>query len=442
MQCPNCGSDIVGNECPKCDLSRGAAEIIIANRNKNRARTQKSKIIQIVALTISMILIIFIIHNTVSKEQGDQDKKSSSQPRSQHQTSSVVVNKEPADSDKQQVFEEKLLSFSERYIDANNDVEKSIILEESKRWVASFCSAHDGMVKDWRGKLRRISSIEEGRAAAISIYNDSMGILVSYQTDASHRKSVPMKGSSLYNSLASLREGQTVTFSATFLPINGTAAEDSITDTGRMRAPEWIMIFNSINALANDQSDFVAHTSEPAPSPHERSRSEKKSRVDSKDRAGITENSRQARRGPAYASGARGRATENRNSQAEQSNQSDSISGHARVCTFCKGSGTSDCPHCVDGKKQDIDGNWNQCPHCNGAGYRYCTYCNGDGIRPFSDRSKAQGDCIFCYGSGLSDCPHCVNGRKLEIDGTLIDCPHCSARGTTPCTYCNGTGKR
>lgn len=55
-------------------------------------------------------------------------------------------------------------------------------------------------------------------------------------------------------------------------------------------------------------------------------------------------------------------------------------------CTFCE-TGTTDCPHCVNGERPGIGG---PCSICNGKGVQKCAFCDGDGYKT----------CPFCNGTG------------------------------------------
>lgn len=52
-----------------------------------------------------------------------------------------------------------------------------------------------------------------------------------------------------------------------------------------------------------------------------------------------------------------------------------------KACTFCKGTGRRDCPHCVEGLDRNYEGNEEACDQCDGKGWRTCTFCDGSGKR-------------------------------------------------------------
>ena len=54
----------------------------------------------------------------------------------------------------------------------------------------------------------------------------------------------------------------------------------------------------------------------------------------------------------------------------------------------------------------------------------------------------ALSQCIVCGGTGMVDCPICVNGMvRNPVSGNMERCPFCNGVGRTTCTFCNGTGK-
>lgn len=54
----------------------------------------------------------------------------------------------------------------------------------------------------------------------------------------------------------------------------------------------------------------------------------------------------------------------------------------------------------------------------------------------------ALSECIVCGGTGTVDCPLCVNGTVTNpVTGSPEHCSFCNGVGSKTCTFCNGTGK-
>ena len=58
------------------------------------------------------------------------------------------------------------------------------------------------------------------------------------------------------------------------------------------------------------------------------------------------------------------------------------------------------------------------------------------------DIDRARNACGACKGTGKSDCIFCVDGNKEDVDGDIVDCEACNGRGWKTCTFCDGSGKR
>jgi len=61
---------------------------------------------------------------------------------------------------------------------------------------------------------------------------------------------------------------------------------------------------------------------------------------------------------------------------------------------------------------------------------RSCLFCGGTG----------RTDCYVCE-NGVADCPLCVDGRTTNpLTGRTEKCPFCNGKGSDVCTFCNGRG--
>jgi len=93
-------------------------------------------------------------------------------------------------------------------------------------------------------------------------------------------------------------------------------------------------------------------------------------------------------------------------------------------CVYCDGTGKTDCLLCENGRDDCVMCTDGSCDACNGAGGETCTLCGGTGVRSY-------GTCIGCGGTGWEDCYSC---------GGTGDCSYCGGKGWETCTFCNGRG--
>lgn len=59
-----------------------------------------------------------------------------------------------------------------------------------------------------------------------------------------------------------------------------------------------------------------------------------------------------------------------------------------------------------------------------------------------SPTPPALAECVICGGTGSADCPLCVNGMAQNpLTGRSEPCTFCNGVGISTCTFCNGTGR-
>lgn len=127
------------------------------------------------------------------------------------------------------------------------------------------------------------------------------------------------------------------------------------------------------------------------------------------------------------------------------------------ICTECIGygyfvcgncNGNSDCPDCVDGRREvrDDDIESSKCTSCYGSAR--CIYCDGSGRRNGRDCNLCKnGVCKACDGTGINPYSKYVeNAQRVTksicstCSGSGSLCGSCNS-GVIPCKSCRGTGK-
>lgn len=137
-------------------------------------------------------------------------------------------------------FLQTIMKYKEAYKDAGNDLKKSSVRRQRDEEVNGMLPGN--AINNWTGTLSDLGTNSDGNAY-ISI--EVKGYPVSFKTwnnalsDIGSDTLIP-NGSDLYNRVAAMDEGQPVRFSGRLLN------ESSITETGSMLEPEYIVRFVDI----------------------------------------------------------------------------------------------------------------------------------------------------------------------------------------------------
>ena len=126
-----------------------------------------------------------------------------------------------------------------------NELEKAIIAKDILRSLTKF-----QFVENWKGKIVGINEMDGKGALEIDIGNNirlfagehvikGVSTLIDNQNDA------------LFNFARTVESGTLVTFSGSFPLSAGSLVEISYTDSGAIRAPEYLFAFNQIEKILN-----------------------------------------------------------------------------------------------------------------------------------------------------------------------------------------------
>ncbi len=130
--------------------------------------------------------------------------------------------------EQQSVFEENQAQFYYRYHNAVNEAKASLIFNDANGWSTEFANKHI-QIFNWNGVLSSVTTPKGGDHANVKI-NSGM---VTYKDAISIT-------SPLYGKIAEIEIGRTVYFSGHFTwDRKGMIAEDSLTEGGRMKNPEF-----------------------------------------------------------------------------------------------------------------------------------------------------------------------------------------------------------
>ena len=200
---------------------------------------------------LSLISMFFII---LAVGSGDIEEVPTEDISEQENSSSESVAKEsvPVTPTIQSDFEAVRKSFFERYEEAQNDIKKSAVFTDANNHAKKFRKDNEGMIKNFVGKLTSMRTDQGGEHVSIVVQSKNSDIKVSYKTWSSSFSDMddstrPKKGSSVYNQIAELNEGDYVVFSAKILRDSQRGMkEGSMTERGSLRAPEFIVKFTDI----------------------------------------------------------------------------------------------------------------------------------------------------------------------------------------------------
>jgi hypothetical protein len=153
-------------------------------------------------------------------------------------------------SEQQQAFIRMIEDYSERYREAENELQSSA--RRSERQAALAKLLPDREVHEWTGTLESLDTDSRGNAyititpdgaedMTIATWNNALA-------DADTQSMIP-SGSELFEELATMREGERVIFSGTFVADDQDhIAEGSLTEDKAMTTPDFVMVFSEIRA--------------------------------------------------------------------------------------------------------------------------------------------------------------------------------------------------
>jgi hypothetical protein len=153
----------------------------------------------------------------------------------------------------QSEFESKRDKFNREYHEAINEIKMSAVWVEANKWTKEFGDRVGWKIENWHGRILKISTNQGGDTVAIGIASSVYGTRILYRTWDNFLsdigdETIPTKGSKIYNQVAELKVGDTVHFSAELLRDSTKGIREiSLTESGSLREPEFIVRFTDIS---------------------------------------------------------------------------------------------------------------------------------------------------------------------------------------------------
>ena len=150
--------------------------------------------------------------------------------------------------EQQAAFIRTVASFSDRYEEAENELQRSA--QRAKRRAALAKLLPGRAVKGWTGTLESLDTDSRGNAYITIEPEGAESIMIATWSNAladAGTHSMIRSGSELYNKLAAMRSGERVIFSGTFAASDvDHIAEGSLTEAGSMTTPDFVMVFSDV----------------------------------------------------------------------------------------------------------------------------------------------------------------------------------------------------
>ena len=227
QKCKECGNEISksATACPKCG-----------------AKIKKTGCLTKIVAGFLILLVLVVIANISSKKNGNVSTMSGG---NNQQTTALNIQIPP----EQQSFVKLVESYYDSYKQAPNELKKSALRADRKTAIQGALG--NVTVQDWVGTLRNMGTNSDGKASIIIQLAGSKIEVKTWNNAVSDiaDKTLIETGSELYNTLSNLSKGSTVRFTGTFkLGENDYIREASLTESGSMTSPAFIMSFTNVSA--------------------------------------------------------------------------------------------------------------------------------------------------------------------------------------------------
>ena len=227
QKCKECGNEISksATACPKCG-----------------AKIKKTGCLTKIVAGFLILLVLVVIANISSKKNGNVSTTSGG---NNQQTTALNIQIPP----EQQSFVKLIESYYDSYKQAPNELKKSALRADRKTAIQGALG--NVTVQDWVGTLRNMGTNSDGKASIIIQLAGSKIEVKTWNNAVSDiaDKTLIETGSELYNTLSNLSKGSTVRFTGTFkLGENDYIREASLTESGSMTSPAFIMSFTNVSA--------------------------------------------------------------------------------------------------------------------------------------------------------------------------------------------------
>lgn len=126
-----------------------------------------------------------------------------------------------------------------------NELEKAIIAKDILRSLTKF-----QFVENWKGKIVGVNEMDGKGALEIDIGNN-IRLFAGEHVFKGVSTLIDNQNNVLFNFVRTVESGTLVTFSGSFPLSAGSLVEISYTDSGAIRAPEYLFAFNQIEKILN-----------------------------------------------------------------------------------------------------------------------------------------------------------------------------------------------
>lgn len=146
----------------------------------------------------------------------------------------------------EQQFVDLIQDYASRYKTANNDMAKGAVRYSRAQAICSLMA--ETAATDWRGKIEKLSSNGEGKGVLSLQISNNIEIKTwnNALSDLSDQTLI-IPGTTLHNNVVTMRPGQSVIFSGTFIRSKDDCfREGSMTMDGSMVDPEFVFKFTNV----------------------------------------------------------------------------------------------------------------------------------------------------------------------------------------------------
>lgn len=180
-------------------------------------------------------------------EMGWHPCTSSSLGRSESSANIRTANRQRVPED-QQRFVDAVTAFAGRYSAAPNEMVRGGILAERNALLCKIAPAR--LAHDWVGEIARLDSTRGGKGILRVKLDKALiveTVTLEMQDTLHQTRTLIEPSSALFNKVASLKVGQQITFSGTFVPsATDCIVEGSLTKQGSLTEPAFLFSFSSV----------------------------------------------------------------------------------------------------------------------------------------------------------------------------------------------------
>lgn len=252
INCPDCGKDISPSapSCPHCGRPQSLAAAAVEEPAPESAIPSSAEVRSKTVRNIVIGVVVFVAFMIFVRHRDDSVPSLASQILGEPATPMVAPAPEtvpvqlPSD---EEALVRIIAGAQQEAGAAENDMQKGGVKHKRD---ADICALMQRLsVNDWAGTLQKISANSDGRGVVrIALARDIT--VETWNNDFSDMSDHTLiePGSALFQAASSMRAGDTVRFSGRFFSGSGgeCVKEKSMTLSGKLRDPEFIFQFSSI----------------------------------------------------------------------------------------------------------------------------------------------------------------------------------------------------